>query len=348
MKVALLTIWHELNYGAELQAYATVKAIQKLGHEVELIDIRLSDCEYKNIVGKIVTALSTIGPCQKKFESFWKKYIPTTRRYRTIKQLKENPPVADIFMVGSDQVWNPQITGLYSKLYFLNFGGDVRRVSYASSFGTDQWMYPELQDEIKILLSQFDFISCREVSGVYLLKNTFGIDASLVLDPTLLFSDYSELFGAITPQKTLVYYPLAVESELVDYSEKLAKRLNLRPVNNKKCSYIIKPIVWNRIGIEQWVKNIAEAEFVITRSFHGLAFSIIYQKNFAILASRNNRGTRIINLLNLLGLSDRLYTSVEEMDIAEPWNKPINYKLVNAKLVSLRNVSWNILKSMIE
>lgn len=194
MKVALLTIWHELNYGAELQAYATIKAIQKLGHEVEMIDIRLSDCEYKNFKGKIVTSLSSIGPCQKKFESFWDKYIPKTHRYTTIEQLKENPPIADIYMVGSDQVWNPQITGAFSKLFFLDFGSEnIRRVSFASSFGVNQWKYPELQEDIKKLLSRFHMISCRESSGVDILKKTFGLDASLVLDPTLLFSSWNAI-----------------------------------------------------------------------------------------------------------------------------------------------------------
>lgn len=349
MKVALLTIWHELNYGAELQAYATIKAIQKLGYEVEMIDIRLSDCEYKNFKGKIVTSLSSIGPCQKKFESFWDKYIPKTHRYTTIKQLKENPPIADVYMVGSDQVWNPQITGAFSKLFFLDFGSEnIRRVSFASSFGVNQWKYPELQEDIKKLLSRFHMISCRESSGVDLLKKTFGLDASPVLDPTLLFSSYKELIGDVTPNKSLVYYPLSNEPELVSYSKNLAKRLHLKPVNNKKCSYIIKPIVWDRVSIEQWIKNIAEAEFVITRSFHGLVFSIIYHKNFAILESNNNRGTRITNLLELLGLSKRLYTSIEDLDRNEPWNKPVDYNSVNTKLLSLRNTSWKILKKMIE
>ena len=349
MKIALLTIWHELNYGAELQAYATIKAIKKLGHEVEMIDIRLSDSEYKNIKGKIVTALSSMGPCQAKFNSFWKRYIPKTCRYRSIAQLIDNPPIADVYMVGSDQVWNPKITGDFSKLFFLNFGDDkIKRVSYASSFGVDKWEFPELHEEVKTLLSKFEVVSCRETSGVDLLKNTFGVDAALVLDPTLLFSDYVELVGEINAKSTLVYYPLSSEPELVSYSEHLAKKLHLEPINNKRCSYIVEPIVWDRVSIEQWVKNIAEAEFIITRSFHGPAFSLIYQKNFAILASKNNRGTRITNLLNLLGLSDRLFASIEEIDVAEPWEHPVDYCIVNSILNQLRDKSWNILKRMIE
>lgn len=122
MKIALLTIWHECNYGAELQAYATVKILQNLGHKVEMIDIRLSDCRKGNINQKIFNIVCGITPGYRKFINFWKKYIPVTRRYNSIDKLQKRPPVADVYLVGSDQVWNPELTKEFSLLYFLNFG----------------------------------------------------------------------------------------------------------------------------------------------------------------------------------------------------------------------------------
>lgn len=159
MKIALLTIWHAMNYGAELQAYATVKALKQLGHQVEMIDIRLSDCHKPNLNGRIGNIISSFGPAHTKFEGFWKKYIPVTKRYCSIEQLQNDPPHSDVYMVGSDQVWNPDLTGGFAKLFFLDFGGEnVKRISYASSFGTLEWKAKHLTEDVSKLIERFDYI----------------------------------------------------------------------------------------------------------------------------------------------------------------------------------------------
>ena len=98
MKIALLTIWHEKNYGAELQAYATIKVLQQLGHDVKMIDIRLSDMGKPSLGGRISLLVESISPNHRKFEYFWKSYIPTTQRYTSIEELQANPPEADIYI----------------------------------------------------------------------------------------------------------------------------------------------------------------------------------------------------------------------------------------------------------
>lgn len=345
MNVKLLTIWHEMNYGAELQAYATIKILKQLGHDVEMINFLLSDQSTPNLNGRIGKCISSIGPAHKKFDSFWKNNIPVTRRYRTITDVQQNPPQADVYLVGSDQVWNPEITRQFATFYFLDFGDDsIRRVSYASSFGVPQWNADSLTKNVSELLHRFAFLSCREQSGVDILRETFGLSSSLVMDPTLLFNDYTELTGNLTQQLTLVYYPLYDDPSLFNYANDLAKRLDLKLINNKWSKKILGAFTWDRASVEEWVKNIAESKFVVTRSFHGLAFSILYRKSFAIIASKNNRGTRIINLLNLLGLSDRYYESFQECEKAQPWNRPIDYDSVHAKLELLRNNSINYLE----
>ena len=349
MEIALLTIWHEKNYGAELQAYATIKALKALGHNPEMINIHITHNEKPSLMGRVANFIEKISPANLKFERFWRSNIPTTKRYRNIDELYNTPPVADVYMVGSDQVWNPDITKEYWRMFFLDFGNpNINRVSYASSFGVKQWNYPFYVDIIKNAINKFSVVTSREDSGVQILKNTFGINAKSVLDPTLLFTSYEEFVPKPTSQKTLVYYPLSDDSELEDYCISLSKRLGLKPINTNKKRVLLNKILWNRISVEQWVKNIASADFVITRSFHGLAFCLIYKKQFAVLKSRNDRGTRLENLLAKLGILDRAFLNTEEIEKNKPWEKPIDYTLLSSRLEVLRKESWEVLKNMLK
>lgn len=345
MKIALLTIWHEKNYGAELQAYATIKVLQNLGHEVEMIDIRLSDCINSNLNSKINRVVTFYSPCNRKFNAFWNKYIPKTRRYRSLKEIQSNPPIADVYLVGSDQVWNPDITKSFSELYFLNFGAtDVKRISYASSFGADNWQFDTLTNNVRQLLERFNSISCREDSGVDILNNVFKQKAFSVIDPTLLLGEFSELTGKPNHRNSLVFYPLDIDPELEVVATRLAKELNLDLVNNNKKKYICNKLLWDRISVEDWVKNIAEAEFVITRSFHGLMFSLIYQKQFVVIANTFGRNTRLESIMKKLGLTDRLYTSFDQLFVEKPWYKKIDYDIITPRIKNLRSESLDFLK----
>lgn len=349
MKIALLTIWHEKNYGAELQAYALIRAIRDLGHSVEMIDIRLSDKTPQTAKSKVLNTVLSFSPSEKKFEHFWKKNIPTTKRYKTVLELKNDPPQVDIYMVGSDQVWNPDITGDFSKLFFLNFGSDkIKRVSYASSLGVSTWLHNEMKDDICTLLGRFSYITCREQSGVNILNNVFQVSARRVLDPTLLHENYVELTGDINEKPTLAYYPLSKDIKMETLVSRLCSQLNLQPININKKKYLYGKAVWNQPSVNQWIRNIAEAKFVITRSFHGLAFCLIYKRQFAMLATRNNRSTRVTDLLELMGLETRYYNSIEELEEAKPWTVKIDYTVVNEILQKHRIQSLEILRKMLE
>ena len=142
MKIALFTIWHIGNFGAELQTYSTCKVLQKLGAEVVLVDYRLDNYWGKSKIKKCIREIiNTVTYSNLNFSLFWQKYFPTTVRYKNRKKLIENPPIAEIYMVGSDQVWNPTITKDSFDVYFLNFGNkNVKKVSYASSFGFSFWV----------------------------------------------------------------------------------------------------------------------------------------------------------------------------------------------------------------
>lgn len=351
MKIALLTIWHEYNYGAELQAYATIRILQEMGHEVEMIDLRLSDFVEKNIYGKIARFITIFSPGERKFQQFWHTNIPRTKRYVSMEMLEKDPPKADIYMVGSDQVWNPAITQKIYAAFFLNFGEkNIKRVSYASSFGYDTWRYPEYIDIIRPLLNRFTVISCREESGVSILEHVFGIsEVQCVVDPTLLLEDYSALIGNhIKKTETLVYYPLGKDDELECFSHNLAKELHLEPINSVNPQYICrKKILWDRASVAEWIRYIAQAQFVVTRSFHGMVFSILHKQNFAVVLSPNGRSTRITNLLMKLGIMDRVYPSFTALYSDRPWQRDINYDDVYQRLQIIRNDSKRLIENML-
>lgn len=351
MKIALLTIWHCGNYGAEMQAYATLKALQKLGHEVEIINFPLTLEDNPSLKMRIANAICRYSPANAKFQSFWKQYFPhVTGAYRNIEELRYNPPLAEMYIVGSDQVWNPDITGNKASAFFLDFGPDcIKRASFSSSFGVKHWNGDsDLTNIASRRLKQFCGISCREQIGVGIIGETFGLsNVDQTVDPTLLFDNYIEITGHLQPQPTLVYYPLSAEEKtLKPFCEEIAKKMNLTLVNaNPYQKLAYTNVVWNRNSIQDWIKSIAEAQFVITPSFHGVAFSIIHHRQFAVLnLAKHGRLSRISDLLAQLGLSERLFTDMDKLRHSEIFSTPINYDDVDKKLELLRNHSWDYLK----
>ncbi|MBW9203926.1 polysaccharide pyruvyl transferase family protein [Bacteroidales bacterium SW292] len=350
MKISLLTIWHERNYGAEMQIYATIRALRELGYEVEVVDIRLSDVTKPSLKGRIGKCIEFFSPAEEKFREFWKRYIPTTKRYHSLEQLQATPPQADVYLVGSDQVWNPQLTKTLAPVFFLNFGSDtIKRFSYASSFGTNTWEgNAELTKLAQKQLQKFEAVSCREANGIRILKDIFHINAAHVLDPTLLHKDYRELTGMTKDQNTLVYYPLSPFSELETFCKELAIATGKEYINCNEKKYLIGKIVWQRPGVEEWVKHIAEASLVVTPSFHGLAFSLIYHRQFIIVQNANGGkvNSRITNILETLGLSGRFFSSINDARKAKVWEQPINYNIVESKLQLLRDESYSFLRAI--
>ena len=353
MKIALLTIWHVGNYGAELQAYATVKALKQLGHEVTIIDIRENEHVHMSLKSRVASAVAGCTLASMRFRKFWRRYFPDkTRHYRRVEELIQNPPEADVYVAGSDQVWNTDITAEKKLIYFLNFGQEnVRRVSYASSFGKGTWdESEEITQTVRALLGRFAHLSAREQSGVGLLKSVFGRDGVRVVDPTLLSEDYSELTGKVKSQNTLVYYPLVKYPQLEEFCRNLSSLMGLKPINANKCIMLTRSIAWRRPSVEKWVKDIAEASFIVTPSFHGLAFSLIYRKQFIIInkGGAENRKARLTDLLSELGLLDRFFETFEEVWADRPWERRIDYDAVSEKLAKMRKESINYLMKALE
>ena len=350
MRVSLLTIWHVKNYGAELQTYATVRLLQELGHTVEVVDYRLfDDIKPLTLRNKVAWFLNLVSPQNLKFELFWKRHIPSSRTYRSLQDLINDPPKADIYLVGSDQVWNPEIVKEKFLTYFLPFGPSyLRRASYASSLGgSDLNSVSHAFDNVYNQLNKFFSISCRESSGTKLLSSLLNRQVDTVLDPTLLFYNFHDLVSTNKEFFTLAYYELSPSPDMLSFARRVADKMNLKFCDVNKKSYLLGKLEWNRKSLQSWIYSIATSKFVITHSFHGLVLCLLYHRQFMVVYNDDRRICRIKDLLSSVGLVDRLFTSIDEAEMSEIWNKEIDYKVVDSKLDSLRLASRQYLDKIL-
>ena len=337
-KVALITFHRALNYGAALQTYATCKILRDMGYEVELIDVRIA--ERQNLIRRIATLLK-----KWRFARFRKRYYPKqTVRYHTMTEIRNNPPRADYYMVGSDQTWNPLITGEMAEAFFLDFGKqEIPRIAFSVSFGNDEWPLSDMRVTtcLSKCVERFEAVSVRERSGLRICGDVFHREAVNTLDPTLLNVGYGELSGPLRPQGNIVSYRIAPDDGYYRFAARLREKTGkpllllgaLKPVKGHRYVYPQR--------IERWVRAIAEADLVITDSFHGMVFSILYERPFVVFIGNPKRIGRIRTLLQHLGLENRLWTESEYdlEQIIELGNTPIDYSRVKAKLQSLRSAS---------
>lgn len=344
MKINILTFSKVNSFGANLQCYALTKIIKDMGHDVKIIDLRLP-LKKGRFLGRIGDLFCTI-----QFEKFRRKYFPKfTRKYKDSCELLKHPPIADCYIVGSDQVWNSSIIQRLYPSFYLDFVPDGKtRISYAASFGTENLPVSDEDSRIKEFLSRFNSISVREISALENLKSKFNINGKVVLDPTLLINDYDEI---ISPKKygdrELVSFRLAIEANYVERVRKISNQLNLDPVflNNRRKILGAKYRPFVNVG--EWLKSISNASFVITDSFHCLVFSLIFRKNFIVVPSYPERATRLIGLLEMLGISGRFYSNLDDLEGKQEWVEPINYDSVYSRLSQVRDESLLFLRDAI-
>ena len=328
MKIALITYHYSCNNGAVMQTYALCRYLKENGHEVSLIDIRQDEREKQPLLVKIVKFF-VFGY---RIRRIVKKYYPAlTRRYLTIDELKKDPPMADCYVVGSDQVWNPAISKEQMLAYFLVFGNDdVKRVSYASSFGVSEWPIKDSDATKKVqsLLARFNHIAVREYQGREICKNTFGLDAQVVLDPTFLNYDYKEFNDGVKQTDDFVCYKLNRTDDFWTNAPKVGHLVGSKPLllnynyPKKGFVYCFPP------SLRTWMRKLAGAKFILTDSFHGIAFSIINRKQFVVILNDDGKNSRLIDLMNTMGLQDRVFNSVEDMLKNRSWLKPIDYSVL--------------------
>ncbi|MDO4942835.1 MAG: polysaccharide pyruvyl transferase family protein [Lachnospiraceae bacterium] len=364
MKVAVITRHAITNYGSLLQAIATQQVIENLGYTCEIIDYVRVDESYrerertllkrkpewnnnpiKRLIYLILRQPESIAT-GKKFEKEQQEYLNLSNRYDSADSLKENPPTADIFLTGSDQVWGPVENGTYDDTYCLSFTNE-KKIAYAASFGHTE-MNEELKLYFKKWLSRYNSISVREDSAVRILSD-MSLKATQVLDPTLLLDSnyWADFLKPIKYRKYVLVYQLHNDKRLGEYAEKIATEMGL-PLIRISTSYHQVA----RSGKFVWCPNVGEflsyvknAECLITDSFHGTAFAINFNTQFIEVLPNNNTGTRNISILKLTGLLDRVLTNTSDLSLA---SKKIDFKYANKVIKEKRAESIKILKEMIE
>lgn len=343
MKIALLTYFHALSYGATLQTYATIKALESLGHEVWLINLYIP--ETASFLKRIL-----LLPKEYKHWKFRKKYFKhITRHYASSEDLRNDPPEADLYMIGSDQTWNADISENKAPSFFLDFVKDnSKKVTYAASFGKDKiegnkWISKE---RIIELLRQFKCIAIREATGKELLAEQ-GISSIQVIDPVLLFSKYDELIGTPKPSKKMVLFKLSKNAAFYDKAREIGHlgHVAIRSLGTMRreigmeCHY--------PEGIEVWIQGIASAKYILTDSFHGTVLSLLYHRQFVVFIGTVKRSTRITSLLQLVGLKERIMSQDDRAeDILKMLETPIDYKKVDTILAKERERAFNYLKEL--
>ena len=209
----------------------------------------------------------------------------------------------------------------------------------------DQWdKSKELTESVNLALHRMQSISVREKTAIKICKETFGKEAELVVDPTLLFDGYPEITGPIKEREELLCYKLRRNDDFYRNIGILKKNIGLpaRLLNNvfpvKGLKYMYPP------SVKEWIMRIGGAKFVVTDSFHGVAFSLLYKRQFAVIRNHNGRDSRFEDLLAAVGLEDRIFDSVAQLSQTDSWKKEIDYNEVTPKLERLRSASWDYLK----
>lgn len=360
MKIAILTQPLGYNYGGILQNYALQQTLKNLQHESVTLEIN-----YRQHISILKLIIELPKRCITKFLLKKRKHIFSefsNNRYGYKIRKKLRPFInkflnhlfvndySDInllhyhaFIVGSDQVWRP----LYNldkldKMYlsFIPQTTSIKRIAYAASFGVGVWEYNEDQtSKCSKLIQQFDAVSTREIDGIKLCEKYLNRnDVESVLDPTLLLDNenYIGLCNDIPKcqEKVLFAYILDVNSDTMTKLEDIAyaNELKVKLISaDENCT----------LSMEEWLAMFRDAKLVITDSYHGTVFSIIFCREFYTIANQSRGGSRFTSLLSQLELTERMFDSISDITMKEN----IDWLNINIKLNLLKEKSLNFLKT---
>lgn len=344
-KAAILTYTHSNNYGALLQAYALKEALALCGIKAKAINYSVLPVKLniKMLIKKILFSYFN-GKYKKKFEGFRELILenaPLTRR----EQLPCLNDRFDFFITGSDQVWNFHGNG-FDTAFMLDFVRDCnKKYSYAASFGRN-----ELPDSEKILaapwLKQFKVISVREASAVTLAKELSGKeDVRADIDPTLLLSKEDWRMIAVMPKEKdyILLYLMSNNSAIISFARNLARKTGLKLIMLSASPIPYKGIKTLCPTPQEWLGYFLNAKYIVTNSFHGLAFSVNFNKDFFadLLPPPSKVNSRLENLLDLTGLRGRLISAGANIDTPAP-----DWAEVNARLAAEKEKSLSYLRSI--
>lgn len=346
-KINLLTLHYADNNGSVLQAYATCKILRDMGHEVTVINLQ----NRSNIIKRYNHPSNWIDiPRYLRFWIFRRRYLsPMTKIMFDIQS--ELIPTCDYTVVGSDQTWNADFKVVQKGTYFLNFVDDTcSKISLSSSFGKASWdASPEFTEYVKKQLARFSAISVRERSGVDICNTYFNRSAEHLLDPTLALGDFSELLD-MTPRIENEIRCFLFKSEysldVIDFVS-TKEKLPVCKLNRKGRKNYRKSDYWNSSPVK-WMRLIRDAKIWISDSFHGIAFGILFKKQFIALCNDERKLERVHSLLSLLELQDKLVYSLD--DLKKRYSEimtPIDYDRVAELLKKEQDKFYSFIKKHI-
>ena len=389
MRIGIVTYWEASdNYGQLLQCYALQRYLRLQGHDAFLIRYTFK----KHLIFRIKTILlplvciisffvskekyqkykflcrerkskkhNSVLNRQRQFELFRQTYLSVSDKiYYSLSALRRNPPAADIYICGSDQVWNTFILKKYGAPYFLNFGNEAtKRIAYAVSAGGRRLSQQE-KDRVSRFLTRFTAISVRDSATKNLCCDCGRQDAVITVDPTLLLpvSEYQNLLSKDCHYKApyIFIYALNVFSGDELHWEEMAPyvknhRLEVRIVyGSGYCSAreLLPQYCGMQATIPEWLSLVTYATAMVTTSFHGVIFAIKMNKPFLVilLEGKFSYGNiRILSLLQDLGLQDRIYSA--ERPFHEQMENNIDWQTVNARLKTIVQKSLFFLNNAI-
>lgn len=372
-KIGLLSVFNEPNYGSMLQAYALSKAISNMGYDNEYISyspvrrnglmrlviyfIRLVASIFKiDIVKQTEYSFweSKQFRCQLNlFNDFCREYIPHSKANYDNRSIYKANSNYSKYIVGSDQTWSPLVTKDKGCAMFLDFvDDDEKKFSYAPSIGTLN--IPEnYKTVLNEKLGRFKFLSCREFHNSLYLKENFHLDVNYVLDPTFLLEkkEWSDLSIPIdVPERYILCYILGTKRCISEYAEKLGREKNIQVFYIvTRPEYVNYKNVLKDVSVQQFLFLLLNASYIVTDSYHGSILSVNFNKNFYCFSKRENKNgqycdnDRIIDFLNVVGLTNRFISDNEYRDEAD-----IIYDKVNDRIKELRNSSTRYLHNILE
>lgn len=330
-KASIITLQYIDNYGSVLQTFATQEIVKRYGYEGEVVNYTRENCSYdfqkKAALERYRSRKDFLSfyPCSKLlqlrwsfiykkrnkvFEKFRQNYLNLTKEYTSLEELKSNPPLADIYITGSDQVWNTEYNGGVLGEYFLEYAPNhAKKIALSASMGIEE-ISDEEKEKIKNYVDDYCGISVRENSALRILEDVGYKNAVHVIDPTLMLTKdewIKRLKLKCTESKHVLLYQLNENAEMVELATQIAKDNNLELLiisatcKRVNCNY---KVVKN-CSPQKFVELVYNAQYIITDSFHGTAFSFNFNKDvFVFYPPRYN--TRIKSFLKLLNEENRL------------------------------------------
>lgn len=376
MKIGIITIHKSPSYGACLQSFALWKYISSEGVDCEIIDLhrpthidfKKSDRflpmrqEHLTFKVKVLTELFKLkdrllakihlSPLEKKYNQF-NEEIKYSKVYKGVDELYANPPSYDLYVTGSDQVWNPQQAYCIEPYFltFVNNGG--KKISYAASIGLKDLLSEE-KEKFAQWLESYDAIGVREKSAQELLTSFMNKPTTLVLDPTFLLDKESWQKEAVFPtveKPYILLFSLFTPPNILNFAKRIAKESNKQLIvlaPNKK-EVIEGGLLVNDAGPREFLGYFCQADMVITDSFHGTVFSMIMEAGnfFSYIAPNNRRGSRIVDLLSLFQLEDHLLSPELKETAIELQSHQIDLSILKERIKEERAKSISFLANYI-